>query len=70
MRGLDPVGVAEIVQVAHFGSDAINLVFRVDGKVGERLLYRGEEASFELNDAPRSISAAASRWILALDSGI
>jgi hypothetical protein len=40
VRGLDPAGIAEVGQVAHFGSDALNLVFRVNGKVGERLLYR------------------------------
>jgi hypothetical protein len=30
LRGLDPSGIAEVVQVARFGSDALNLVFRVD----------------------------------------
>src|ERR1700730_9197985 len=43
LRGLDPAGNAEVVQVARFGADALNLVFRVDGRVGERLVYRGEE---------------------------
>jgi hypothetical protein len=47
LRGLDASGVAEIVQVARFGPDALNLVFRVNGRVGERLVYRGEEAAFE-----------------------
>jgi hypothetical protein len=36
-RGLDTAGVAEIVQVTRFGPDALNLVFRVDGRIGERL---------------------------------
>ena len=48
LRGLDAAGVAEVVQVAHFGADALNLVFRIDGRVGERLVYRGDEAGFEL----------------------
>ena len=39
LRGLDPEGLAEIVQVARFGPDALNLVFRVNGRVGERALY-------------------------------
>jgi hypothetical protein len=47
LRGLDPTGIAEVVQVARFGADALNLVFRVDGRVAERLVYRGEESSFE-----------------------
>src|SRR5215208_2695728 len=54
LRGLASEGVAEIVQVARFGSDALNLVFRVNGKVAERLLYRGEEASFEVVESGRS----------------
>jgi hypothetical protein len=39
LLGLDPSGIAEVVQVARFGPDAVNLVFRVDGRVGERLVY-------------------------------
>lgn len=48
IRGLAPVGIAEIVQVSNFGADAVNLIFRADGRVGERLVYRGEETAFEL----------------------
>ena len=55
LRGLDPAGIAEVVQVDRFGADALNLVFRVDGKIAERLLYRGEEAGFELIAAGRNI---------------
>src|SRR5260221_5811157 len=54
LRGLDTTGLAEVVQVARFGADALNLVFRVNGRVGERLVYRGEEASFELVEAGRA----------------
>jgi hypothetical protein len=36
-EGLDPSGTAEVVQVSRFGPDALNLVFRANGKVGERL---------------------------------
>jgi hypothetical protein len=54
LRGLDPAGIAEVVQVARFGPDALNLVFRVDGRVGERLVYRGEESGFELSETGRS----------------
>ena len=38
LRGLDPSGVSEIVQVARFGPDALNVVFRVDGRVDQRLV--------------------------------
>ena len=48
LRGLDQ-GIAEVVQFARFGPDALNLVFRVDGRVGERLVYRGEESGFYLH---------------------
>ncbi|KXV21267.1 hypothetical protein AD933_00955 [Acetobacter malorum] len=48
VRGLDTGGIAEIIQVRSFGPDALNLLFRVNGKIGERLLYRGDEIPFEL----------------------
>ncbi len=49
LRGLDAAGIAEVVQVTKFGPDALNLVFRVDGRVGDRHVYRGEESSLELS---------------------
>ena len=51
IRGLTPAGVAEIVQVSRFGADALNIMFRADGKVGERLLYRGKDSAFEFVEA-------------------
>src|SRR6476660_5919696 len=68
LRGLDPGGVAEIVQVAHSGPDALNLVFRVNGRVGERLVYRGEENGFEFLEAGRSYSFDADGGLLRLAS--
>src|SRR5215204_4316043 len=68
LRGLASEGVAEIVQVARFGSDALNLVFRVNGKVAERLLYRGEEASFELVEGGRAYAFDADGGLLRLAS--
>src|ERR1700676_1649873 len=53
-RGLDVAGIAEVVQVSRFGADALNLVFRVNGKVAERLVYRGEEATFEVIETGRA----------------
>ena len=58
----DTAGVAEIVQVTRFGPDALNLVFRVNGRVGERLVYRGEEAaskSWKLGEHMASMPTAA-----------
>ena len=42
MRGLDPSGLAEVVQVTLFGPDALNVVFRVDGRVDQRLVMLGD----------------------------
>jgi hypothetical protein len=47
LKGLDPGGIAEVVHVAGFGGDALNVVYRVNGKVGERLHYREEETGLE-----------------------
>ena len=54
IRGLAPSGLAEIVQVTQFGPDALNVVFRVDGRVDERLVMRGEEVGFEFAEAGRT----------------
>ena len=66
LRGLDPEGIAEVVQVARFGADALNLVFRVNGRVGERLVYRGEETAFEQIDAGRAYGFDADGALLRL----
>src|ERR1700730_3430334 len=68
LRGLDPGGIAEVVQVARFGTDALNLVFRANGRGGERLVYRGEETSFELVDSGRPYAFDADGGLLRLAS--
>src|SRR6266566_2930017 len=68
LRGLDPAGIAEVVQVARFGPDALNLVFRANGRVGERLVYRGEETSLELINAGRAYAFDADGGLLRLAS--
>jgi superfamily II DNA or RNA helicase len=68
LRGLDPAGIAEVVSVSKFGNDAINLVFRVDGKVAERLVYRGEETSFEFVKAGRAYAFDADGGLMRLAS--
>jgi hypothetical protein len=68
LRGVDPTGIAEVVQVARFGADALNLVIRVNGRVGERLVYRGEESSFDLLEAGRSYAFDADGNLMRLAS--
>ena len=68
LRGLDGGGIAEIVQVTRFGADALNLVFRVNGRVAERLVYRGEETAFELVEAGRALGFDADGGLLRLAS--
>lgn len=68
LKGFDPAGIAEVVQVTKFGPDALNLVFRVDGRVGERLVYRGEESGFELLKAGRTYAFDADGSLLRLAS--
>ncbi len=52
IKGLDATGTAEAVSVSRFG--ALTLVFRVAGKVAERLVDRGEESSFEFISGGRA----------------
>src|SRR5713101_6495354 len=68
LRGLDSAGIAEVVQVARFGTDALNLVFRVNGRVAERLVYRGEESGFEFLQEGRSYAFDADGGLLRLAS--
>lgn len=68
LKGLYLGGIAEIVQVARFGADALNVVFRADGRVGERLVYRGEETGFEFVEAGRSYAFDADGSLLRLAS--
>ncbi len=68
MRGLAGASVAELVQVSRFGADASKLVFRADGRVGERLLYRGEEAGLQLVEGGRTYSFDADGSLLRLAS--
>ncbi len=68
VNGLEIGAVAEIVQVTHFGADAINITFRADGRVSERLLYRGDEAAMSLAEAGRSYGFDADGSLLRLAS--
>lgn len=54
LKGLDPAGIAEIVQGRAFWRRCSEPRVRVNGRVGERLVYRGEEAAFEFLEAGRA----------------
>ncbi|MBY5549638.1 DUF3883 domain-containing protein [Rhizobium leguminosarum] len=68
IRGLDASGIAEVVSVSHFGADAMNLVFRVNGKVVERLLYRGEDVGLDFISGGRAYAFDADPELLRLAS--
>ena len=54
--------------MSQFGPDALNLVFRANGKVGERLVYRGDETAFEVVEQGRTYSFDADGALLRLAS--
>src|SRR5437868_6000886 len=68
VRGLDAAGLADIVQVTRFSPDAVNLVFRINGRVAERLLYRGEESLLEVVESGRAYGFGADGALLKLAS--
>ena len=68
LRGLDPAGIADVVSVARFGPDAINVVFRINGRVAERLVFRGDEQGFEFLDPGRAYAFDADGELLRLAS--
>lgn len=68
IKGLDGPFVADVVSVARFGPDAINLVFRSSGRVMERLLYRGEDVGLELLTAGQTWAFDADPSLLRLAS--
>lgn len=64
LRGLVPSAVAEVVQVSRYDANSLNVVFRADGRVDERLVYRGEEAGFELVQQGRGLPGGFWRMVL------
>jgi hypothetical protein len=68
LRGFDTSGLAEIVQITRFGPDALNVVFRVDGCVDQRLVMRGEEIGFEVAEPGRTYAFDADGGLLRLAS--
>lgn len=68
VRGLASGDIAEIVQVNRFGADAMNIVFRAQGRISERLVYRGDERAFELLGVGRVYAFDADGELLRLAS--
>jgi SNF2 family DNA or RNA helicase len=54
VRGIVSDGLVTVINVEWFGSDALNLTYRTnDGKPGSELLYRDDEARFEVVELGR-----------------
>jgi superfamily II DNA or RNA helicase len=68
LRGLDNVGIAEVIQIARFGPDAVNVVFRANGRIGERLIYRGDESGLECVEEGRAYALDADGALFRLAS--
>ena len=68
VSGLSGSAAAEIVSVSRFGPDATNVVFRVNGTVGERLVYRDEAAALTLQDSGSRFGFDADGSLLKLAS--
>lgn len=68
VTGLDPSHIAEIVSVAAFGQDAVNVVFRAGGKVGERLVFRDEASSLKIEQPGRRFGFDADGSLVKLAS--
>ena len=56
VRGLAGAEVAEVVSAGWFGEQAVDVVFRVNGKVDQRIVFRSDEAGLELAGAGRAFS--------------
>src|SRR4051794_5341357 len=68
IRGLDASGIAEVVSASWFGSDTLDVIYRVDGRVGQRLLFRSEENSIEVIAGGRAFGFDGDGQLLRLAS--
>src|SRR3954467_14592336 len=68
IRGLDASGIAEVVSASWFGSDTLDVIYRVDGRVGQRLLFRSEENSIEVVAGGRAFGFDGDGHLLRLAS--
>ncbi|MGH9394343.1 MAG: RNA helicase, partial [Terriglobales bacterium] len=56
VRGLAGAEPAEVMSATWFGEQAVDVVFRVNGRVDQRIVYRTDEPSLELAAAGRAFS--------------
>ncbi|WP_292074799.1 MULTISPECIES: helicase-related protein [unclassified Brevundimonas] len=56
VQGLVGNEIAEVVSVTWFGDQAVDLVFRANGKVDQRVVFRSEEAELEASASGRAFS--------------
>ena len=68
VKGIDGSAVAEIVSVSWFGSETAEVVYRVDGRVGQRLVFRSEEAGIEVVTDGRAFGFDGDGHVLRLAS--
>jgi hypothetical protein len=68
IKGLDASGLAEVVSVSWFGSDTVDVVYRVNGRVGQRLVFRSEENSIEVVAGGRAFGFDGDGQVLRLAS--
>jgi len=56
VRGLAGVDVAEVVSASWFGDQALDVVYRINGRVDQRIVFRTDEADLELAGSGRAFS--------------
>ena len=66
--GLDLRHPAEIISVSSFGPEAVNVVFRANGRIGERLVYRSEVEAFTIEQPGRRFGFDADGSLVKLAS--
>jgi len=66
--GLEGSADAEVVNVSWFGDQALDVVYRVNGRVAQRLVFRTEEAGLELVASGRAFGFDADGETLRLAS--
>lgn len=56
MRGQAGSETAEVVSASWFGEQALDGVFRVNGRVDQWIVFRSDEEDFELAESGRALS--------------
>ena len=66
-RGIVHEGIVTVVSAAMVGQDALQLVYKdAEGNLGDRILYRDDEARIQCVEAGRPWSFSASRFTIDL----